>query len=84
MVEIDVYRILLVPVILGLIQAAKIVGLPKNYSPILAVVLGAIAGPVYITTDNIAAGILIGIALGLSSIGLYSGTRNFSRKKEDK
>lgn len=76
MIVIEAYGITVIPIIIGLIEAAKIIGMPKRFSPVLALVLGIAAGVIYIDPGDIKGGILIGIAIGLSSIGLYSGTKN--------
>ncbi|WP_284141054.1 MULTISPECIES: hypothetical protein [unclassified Virgibacillus] len=77
MFGIEAYGVVLIPIIMGLIEVAKILGLPRKYAPLLAVILGVAAGTIYANPDSLRGGILIGIALGLSSVGLYSGTRNF-------
>lgn len=76
MFELEAYGIVLIPVILGLAEIAKSLGMPKKYSPIVSLVLGIIAGIVYVHPENLVAAILVGIALGLSAVGLYSGTKN--------
>lgn len=77
---VEVYGVAIIPVIVGLIEVAKIGGLPKRYAPILAVVLGLLAGIVYLEPESIKGGILQGVAVGLASVGLYSGTRNVMKK----
>lgn len=68
-------------VIVALVEGAKRAGLPTRWAPVLAVALGlacgllaevaAVAPRVHIWYQ--AAG--VGIALGLSAAGLYSGTK---------
>lgn len=82
MQEMEVYGVAIIPVIVGLIEVAKVGGLPKRFAPILAVILGILAGIVYLEPDNIKGGVLKGIAIGLASVGLYSGTRNVISKKQ--
>src|SRR5699024_11568272 len=66
----------------GLIEVAKIGGLPKRFAPVLAIVLGILAGVIYLEPESMKGGVLKGIAIGLASVGLYSGTRNVIRKKQ--
>ena len=67
--EIVIYGMALVPIIMGLIELLKRVGIPKRYTPLFAVLIG-------IAPDDPKKAVLLGIVLGLSSIGLYSGTKN--------
>lgn len=76
MFELEAYGIVFIPIILGLVEIGKSLGMPKKYSPIMSLVLGIIAGVVYVHPENLAAAILVGIALGLAAVGLYSGTKN--------
>lgn len=71
-----VYDVALVPLILAAVQMFKSLGLPKKYSPVVASVLGIVAGIFYVAPGNVAEGILVGLSLGLAAAGLYSGTKN--------
>lgn len=69
-----------VPCIVGLVQVAKLLGLPVRYAPLLALVLG-----ILVAYGTVAAlpeppqhwfiSLLIGTGLGLGASGLYSGVR---------
>lgn len=69
-----------VPVIIGLVQVAKLLGLPRRYAPLVALLLG-----IAISYGTVAAlpeppqhwfiSLLIGVGLGLGASGLYSGVR---------
>ncbi len=72
----EVYNIAIIPLILGLVELFKRAGVSNRLSPFVAVILGVLAGIFYITTD-IKQGIIIGLMLGLSASGLYSGSKNF-------
>lgn len=68
-----------VALIMALAQLIKEVGLNAKYIPIVDVVLGLISGIcVYglLQGMGIAYGIIIGLALGLSACGLFSGIKN--------
>lgn len=72
----EVYDVAIIPIITGLIELFKKTGLPKKYSPLVALALGVVAGVVYIEPQDIAGGIIIGIAMGLSASGLYEYSRD--------
>jgi L-cystine uptake protein TcyP (sodium:dicarboxylate symporter family) len=75
---------ILVPVITGLVKATNSLGIPKKYSPIMAIVYGILGGIFYLTPGDLLKGVLYGIVLGLSAVGLYSGTKNFLQNNNDK
>ena len=72
------------PLIVALVELAKNVGLPSRWAPLLALSLGILTAfgtvaaipeppqPPFLT-------LLVGIALGLSAAGLYSGTKGLTR-----
>lgn len=73
--EITTEFIVLVPVVVGLVQAIKLTGyLPTQFAALVAIILGIVA--VGLTDSFVAANILQGIVVGLSAAGLYSGTRS--------
>ena len=73
------YDIALIPLILALIELFKRVGLPVRYAPLAALALGITAGFLYLAPGDPAKAVLLGIVMGLSSVGLFSGTRNTIR-----
>ncbi len=76
MEEFTVYGIALVPIIMGMVELIKRSGLPKKYSPVAALVLGILAGFYYLAPGEPHKAVLFGLAMGLTSVGLYSGTKN--------
>lgn len=72
----EIYDIAIVPLIVGLVELVKKLGLPSKFCPVVSVILGIIIGLVYISPDDVAKGVLVGASLGLSAVGLYSGTKN--------
>ena len=72
----EIYDIAIVPLIVGLVELVKKLGLPSKFCPVVGVVLGVVIGIVYISPTDITKGILVGASLGLSAVGLYSGTKN--------
>lgn len=74
MAGIEVFATVLVPIILGLIQAIKSsVALPKNIIPLVAVVLGLLVGLVaYPFTDlTFDLRLWAGALAGMASVGLF-------------
>ena len=64
-----------VPIVAGIVQVAKPIGLPHAWAPVLALVLG-VGGSVglsYTAGDaTIQVAVVQGLAVGLSASGLYS------------
>jgi len=58
-------------------------GLPKRYAPIIAVVLGILAGTLYMYPGDWKQGIWYGIVLGLTAVGAYSGAKNVIKGREE-
>lgn len=77
----EVYDIAIIPLILGVVELFKRGGLPVKYSPFVAVGVGLLFGLLYLDTE-IKQRIIIGLMLGLSATGLYSGSKNITQKKE--
>lgn len=89
MLEFVAYDIAVVPVIIALIELVKRAGVPKRALPLIAVVLGVVSGFVYIAPGQADEAVLVGVVMGLSAVGLYSGAKNISEvhvgeKKDDK
>lgn len=79
--ESQVYDIMLVPIVLGVVEVLKNVGLPKRFCPLVALILGVLIGVFYLGEIDIKQGILKGVYLGLSAVGMYSGTKNLIMHK---
>lgn len=73
-------EMLFIPLIIGLIEGAKRMGFNEKYSVVPALVLGLVFGVVFVSPDDIKTGIIYGIYMGLSAVGLYSGTKNISEQ----
>ena len=72
----EVYGIMLIPIVLGGVEILKNIGLPQRFCPLAALSLGVILGGVYLANGDIKQGVLKGVYIGLSSVGMYSGTKN--------
>lgn len=72
----EAYDVILVPLILGLVELFKRARLPKKLLPVVSLVFGVAAGVFYVYPSDIKGGIIVGLMLGLSASGLYSGAKN--------
>lgn len=79
----QVYDVALIPLIIGLVQLLKTLGLRKKYLPLASLVLGLAGGLFLVYPDDTKGGIVVGLMLGLSASGLYSSTKNTLEKDED-
>jgi len=61
--------------IIGISEIVKNLGFNVKFIPLLNLVLGIAAG-VGLNMDDITKGIFVGLAVGLSASGLYSGVKN--------
>ncbi len=71
-----IYDVAIIPLIVGLIELLKQVGLPAKFGALTSAVLGIIIGIVFISPDDIKKGVLVGLSLGLAASGLFSGIKN--------
>ncbi|MSU03199.1 hypothetical protein [Tissierella pigra] len=66
--------IAIIPLLIGILEVFKKVGLHERYIPVLSVVLGIGIG--LFGNGDMKTGLVQGIFIGLSAVGLYSGTKN--------
>jgi len=89
--ERDLVLYLLTPVaqvalIIGIAEIVKKLGLPTRYIPLVDLGLGLISGIcVYVLSKGYdwVSGVMIGIAIGLSACGLFSGIKNLTEREID-
>lgn len=79
----EVYGVALIGLIVGLVEVLKRAGLPKKFLPLSSLIFGIAAGIFYINPEDLKAGIIVGLMMGLSASGLYSGTKNTFEKNGD-
>jgi len=72
----QVYDVAIIPLIIGVTELAKKLGLPNKFAALLSAVLGVVIGLVYVAPENPLEGVLVGLSMGLAASGLYSGTKN--------
>lgn len=63
--------IAIVPVIMGITEVFKALGMPAKYGPLVSWVIGLVIGFLYIAPQDPATAFVLGSALGLSAAGLY-------------
>ena len=71
-----IYDVAIIPLIIGVTELVKKLGLPDKFAALLSAVLGVVIGLVYVAPENPLEGILVGLSMGLAASGLYSGTKN--------
>lgn len=76
MEDFSVYGIALVPVVVAMVELLKRAGVPKKFSPFIAVALGIFCGFYYLAPGEPQKAVFLGVVIGLSAIGLFSGTKN--------
>lgn len=72
--DMTMYGVAIVPLLIGVLEVLKRVGLPERAIPAASVLLGIIIGFAFMETPQ--EGVIVGLAIGLSAVGLYSGTKN--------
>ncbi|MGE8207842.1 hypothetical protein ACQKP0_25590 [Heyndrickxia sp. NPDC080065] len=77
----EIYDVAIIPLILGIVELFKKGGLPAKYSPFVAVVFGLAFGIFYLDA-SVKESVIVGLMLGLSASGLYSGTKNIAKSDE--
>lgn len=76
MESMELYGVLVVPLIMGFLEVLKRLGLNCKYIPICSIILGLAIGIIFLSNGDIKQGVILGLGIGLSSVGLYSGTKN--------
>ena len=68
---------ILAAAVIGLVEVAKMMGVPKKFAPIISVILGlGFSLLEFVANPDLVSTIVGGIIIGLSAVGLYSGTKN--------
>lgn len=68
--------IAIIPLLIGILEIFKKVGLKGKYIPIFSVSLGIFIGIGLFGNGDMKTGIIQGTYIGLSAVGLYSGAKN--------
>lgn len=72
----EFYQFVVIPIIIGIVEVVKRAGLPKKFSPLVSLALGLFFGFVFLETFQ--ESLIIGLMVGLSATGLYSGSKNLN------
>ena len=80
MENMELYGVMAVPLVTGVVQMATGAGLPKRYAPVLSLGIGIAIGVLGFSDGNIAQGVVVGSAIGLSASGFYSAIRVPAKK----
>ena len=67
---------LFVPIMIGFAKVAQMIFLPKKWTPVWNLVTGLIIAFLYIYPHELKTSLLVGVMLGLTASGLYSGVKN--------
>lgn len=66
-------KLLIIPILIGILEVFKKLGLPVKYVPVLSLLLGVLAS---VSVSGLAVeNFMQGLVYGLSACGLYSGTK---------
>lgn len=72
--DVSVQFLILVPVVVGIVQAVKTFGMASKYAPLLSVLLG-VAGAMTLIGGFDGPSALQGFIAGLTAAGLWSGAK---------
>ncbi len=75
----DYNAMALIPIITILVDVIKKAGLPKNFAPLVSVILGIVFGLIYENSGNVKNAIITGLIMGMSASGLYSTGKEASK-----
>jgi uncharacterized membrane protein len=80
--DVSAGAIAVVPIIIAIVQAIKMVGLPHKFSPIVSIGVGILVAFIFgHEMRDITQNLLAGVIYGLSASGLYSGVKTTAHAK---
>lgn len=74
--EFTAYDIALIPLVMAVVTVARTAGLPSRWAPLFSLVLSMAGAFVYVAPDDPKQAVLVGLVMGLSAIGAWSGAKN--------
>lgn len=77
--EFNYKGIALIPIITFIVSAAKKLGVPCKFAPILSLIVGITFGILFLSDGDIKNGILLGMVMGMSASGLYSNGKEIEK-----
>lgn len=87
--ESAVSTMILVPLMMAVLEAIKRAGVPGKFIPLIALILGAAGGLLWalrrlvVDGDTLFTGLIHGMIVGMSAVGLYSTHEAFEGEKRD-
>lgn len=76
MFDVQIFGVSAVLAIITIVQLLQDMGFPKKFSPILSIGLGILVGVFLVDPHDLQQGLIDGLSLGLSAIGVHSGAKN--------
>jgi uncharacterized membrane protein YadS len=76
MFDVQIFGVSAVGAIVAIVTLLKEIGFPQKYAPVVSVILGILTGIFLVDPSNMQQGVVDGLALGLSAVGLFSGVKN--------
>lgn len=73
--SIEYIEVVLVPLLIGVLEALKRAGFNSKFIPLVSIGLGLGLGLVF-SEGGPKQGLLVGLMIGLSAVGLYSGVKS--------
>lgn len=68
-------QLALIPILIGINEVIKVLGLPKKFIPIASIILGIGISFIIPGAVTLFVAVVGGAVVGLSAVGLYSSTR---------
>ena len=66
----------IVPLLIGILEIFKKLGVNPKIIPVISLIIGIGLGIALFSDGELATGVIKGAFIGLSAVGLYSGTKN--------
>ena len=82
MENMELYGVIAIPLVSGLVQMLTSCGLPKKLAPLVSLIIGIGIGVIGFADGNVPQGIIIGCGIGLSASGFYSAVKSPFKEKE--
>ena len=66
----------IIPLLIGILEIFKKLGVNQKIIPVISLILGIGIGIALFAAGDLKTGIIQGVYIGLSAVGLYSGAKN--------
>jgi len=68
-------QLAMIPILIGVVEVIKKLGVPKRFVPLASIILGIGISFIVPGVISMFVAVIGGAVIGLSAVGLYSGTR---------